>query len=164
MILKHRPRDRRTAGDAHIDACNRANPISVSAPLARTWIALDGTAIAGYFALTTGSIRADDAPRKMARRMPRYPMPIILLARLAVDSRYQRQQLGAPRSLKPFASACSRRMPRPHACSSSTRSTSVAHDCTSDGVRRYPRQSQPALSQDLRYPGESSQTSRVNLI
>lgn len=68
---------------------------SHEADLARTWIALDGEAVAGYFSLTTGSIRPDEAPRKIARGMPRYPMPIILLARLAVDTRYQGQQLGA---------------------------------------------------------------------
>ena len=68
---------------------------SHKADLARTWLALDGDTVAGYFALTTGSVRPEDAPRRVARGMPRYPMPIILLARLAVDGRYQGRRLGA---------------------------------------------------------------------
>lgn len=68
---------------------------SHKADLARTWLALDGDMVAGYFALTTGSVRPDEAPRRIARGMPRYPIPIILLARLAVDHRYQGQRLGA---------------------------------------------------------------------
>lgn len=68
---------------------------SHKADLARTWLALDGDIVAGYFALTTGSVRPEDAPRRLTRGMPRYPIPIILLARLAVDIRYQGQHLGA---------------------------------------------------------------------
>jgi GNAT superfamily N-acetyltransferase len=71
---------------------------SHKADLARTWLALDGGIVAGYFALTTGSVRPEDAPRRVARGMPRYPIPIILLARLAVDVRHQGQRLG-PRLL-----------------------------------------------------------------
>lgn len=67
---------------------------SHKADLARTWLALDDDIVAGYFALTTGSVRPEDAPRRVARGMPRYPIPIILLARLAVDVRYQGQRLG----------------------------------------------------------------------
>ena len=68
---------------------------SHKADLARTWIAVEGNTVAGYFSLTTGSVRPEDAPRRIVRGMPRYPVPIILLARLAVDRRYQGQRLGA---------------------------------------------------------------------
>jgi GNAT superfamily N-acetyltransferase len=68
---------------------------SQRADLARTYLALDGGAVAGYVSLTTGSVRRDDAPRRYARGMPRHPIPTILIARLAVDRRHQRQRLGS---------------------------------------------------------------------
>ena len=46
---------------------------SHKADLARTWLALDGDTVAGYFALTTGSVRPEGAPRRVARGMPATP-------------------------------------------------------------------------------------------
>ena len=68
---------------------------SQRADLARTYLALDGRTVAGYVSLTTGSIRREAAPGRYARRMPRHPIPIILIARLAVDRRHQGNQLGS---------------------------------------------------------------------
>ncbi len=68
---------------------------SQNADLARTYLALSDTRVAGYVSLTTGSIRPEAAPRRYARGMPRHPIPTILIARLAVDVRHQRQQLGS---------------------------------------------------------------------
>jgi GNAT superfamily N-acetyltransferase len=68
---------------------------SQKADLARTYLALGDTGVAGYVSLTTGSIRPEAVPRRYARGMPRYPIPTILIARLAVDVRHQRQQLGS---------------------------------------------------------------------
>lgn len=65
------------------------------ADLARTYLALEGRAVAGYVSLTTGSVRRDEAPRRHARGMPRYPIPTILIARLAVDRRHQGALLGS---------------------------------------------------------------------
>ena len=83
-------------GDAGIDAwlVDHAQA-SQKADLARTYLALDGATIAGYFSLTTGSIRPEAAPQRYARGMPRHPIPTILIARLAVDRRYQRQRVGS---------------------------------------------------------------------
>lgn len=73
----------------------RHAPASHRADLARTYLALDGDVAAGYFSITTGSIRPEEAPKRLARGMPRYPIGTILIARLAVDGRYQRQRLGS---------------------------------------------------------------------
>jgi GNAT superfamily N-acetyltransferase len=67
---------------------------SQKADLARTYLALAGTAVAGYFSLTTGSVRRESAPSRYMRGMPRHPIPTILIARLAVDHRHQGQHLG----------------------------------------------------------------------
>lgn len=68
---------------------------SQRADLARTYLALEDDTIAGYVSLTTGSVRHDEAPKRYTRGMPRYPIPTILIARLAVDQRHQGRQLGS---------------------------------------------------------------------
>ena len=67
--------------------------------LARTYLALSGvggaTHVAGYFSLSTVSVeRASVAQLAALDRLPRFPIPGVLLARLAVDSRLQGQGLG----------------------------------------------------------------------
>jgi GNAT superfamily N-acetyltransferase len=57
---------------------------------------LDARRIAGYYTLAATSIQLADLPVAMQKKLPRYPLvPAILLGRLAVDERYQRQGLGA---------------------------------------------------------------------
>ncbi len=68
---------------------------SQRADLARTYLALEGETVAGYVSLTTGSVRREQAPKRYARGMPRHPIPTILIARLAVDRRYQGRRLGS---------------------------------------------------------------------
>lgn len=68
---------------------------SQRADLARTYLALEGDDVIGYVSLTTGSVRRDDAPKRYTRGMPAYPIPTILIARLAVDRRHQGRQLGS---------------------------------------------------------------------
>ena len=67
--------------------------------LARTYLAIDADGdaerIAGYFSLTTVSVErssVDDIPA--LSKLPRFPIPGVLLARLAVDQRVQGQGLG----------------------------------------------------------------------
>jgi GNAT superfamily N-acetyltransferase len=67
---------------------------SQRADLARTYLALENDT-AGYVSLTTGSVRHDEAPKRYTRGMPRYPIPTILIARLAIDQRQQGRQLGS---------------------------------------------------------------------
>jgi GNAT superfamily N-acetyltransferase len=69
--------------------------VSQRADLARTYLALDREQVIGYVSLTTGSVRRDEAPKRYARGMPAHPLPTILIARLAIDRRHQRRQLGS---------------------------------------------------------------------
>lgn len=68
---------------------------SEKADLARTALAVDNDIVVGYMSLTTGSVRPEDAPKRLARGMPRYPIGTILIGRLAVDLRYEGQRLGS---------------------------------------------------------------------
>lgn len=50
--------------------------------------------VVGYFALAAGSVERSEAPERVTKRTGRYPIPIILLARLGVDVREQGLGLG----------------------------------------------------------------------
>ncbi|MEZ5402734.1 MAG: GNAT family N-acetyltransferase [Bryobacteraceae bacterium] len=52
---------------------------------ARTYVAMRGDRIAGYYTLANGSVSRDEAPARVAQGLGRYPVPVTLLARLAVD-------------------------------------------------------------------------------
>ena len=51
--------------------------------------------IMGYYTLSAGSINVADLPLVLKQRLPNYPVPIVLLGRLAVDKNYQGQGLGS---------------------------------------------------------------------
>jgi GNAT superfamily N-acetyltransferase len=62
-----------------------------------SYIAADETAprfVLGYFTLATASARHDQFPKKYVRGLPPYDLPLILLARLAVDRRFASRGLG----------------------------------------------------------------------
>jgi len=50
--------------------------------------------VAGFYTITLASISHKQAPKNVAEGQPRYPIPVILLARLAVDSQHQGKGLG----------------------------------------------------------------------
>ena len=51
--------------------------------------------VIGYYSLSAGSLNAEDLPKGLHRRLPRYPVPIVLLGRLAVAKSHQRHGLGS---------------------------------------------------------------------
>ncbi|MGB8061964.1 MAG: GNAT family N-acetyltransferase [Candidatus Sulfotelmatobacter sp.] len=62
-----------------------------------TYVAIDEGAprtVLGYFTLATASVPRDAFPRKYVRGLPPYDLPLILLARLAVDRRFSGKGLG----------------------------------------------------------------------
>ncbi len=61
---------------------------------ARTFVSCDGDRVAGYYSLTVGQIDTLEAPDRVRKGMGQYPIPLIILARLAVDLDYQGRGLG----------------------------------------------------------------------
>lgn len=57
-------------------------------------VAEDDGRIAGYFSLTVGQVDTLDAPERMRKGMGRYPLPVVILARLAVSKTDQRRGIG----------------------------------------------------------------------
>jgi len=53
-----------------------------------------GDAIVGYYTLAVGHVMQEEAPERPTKGLARHPVPIMLLARLAVDRRWHRQGVG----------------------------------------------------------------------
>src|SRR5438034_4368122 len=64
--------------------------------LGRTYVALfpGATTVAGYYTLAAGAIPIANLPPQAAKRLPKHPLPVILLGRLAVDQKARGQGLG----------------------------------------------------------------------
>ena len=62
-----------------------------------TYVAVDEAAprtVIGYFTLASSSVPREALPKKSVRGLPPYDVPMILLARLAVDHRFRNRGLG----------------------------------------------------------------------
>jgi GNAT superfamily N-acetyltransferase len=50
--------------------------------------------VVGYYSLTVGQVEPTEAPARLGKGMGRYPIPVVLLARLAVSFGYQGRGIG----------------------------------------------------------------------
>ena len=64
--------------------------------ISRTYVAVKSTdpRVLGYYTLTGRTLEAKKFPAEEVRRFPRYPVPVVHLARLAVDQTVQGQGIG----------------------------------------------------------------------
>jgi GNAT superfamily N-acetyltransferase len=70
----------------------RARPNQVSGA-SRTYVLCDDNRVAGYYALASGAVATSVVPGRFRRNMPD-PVPVVILARLAVDRAWQRRGIG----------------------------------------------------------------------
>ncbi len=61
----------------------------------QTYVGLVDDSVVGYYALAAGSVEQDIAPERMKKGLAKHAIPILLLARLAVDLPWQKQGMGA---------------------------------------------------------------------
>jgi len=61
---------------------------------AQTYVGLVGEKVVGYHTLAVGHVTREEAPERLTKGLARHPLPIMLLARLAVDIRWQGQGIG----------------------------------------------------------------------
>lgn len=59
--------------------------------------------VLGYYALSAGSVAFEDVPDELRMRLPRYPIPVAHLGRLAVDRSMQSRGLGEDLLVDAFA-------------------------------------------------------------
>ncbi len=62
--------------------------------LARTYVAIADARVRGYVTLTGGALRGVELPGDDALGFPGYPLPVVVLARLAVSADLQRGGVG----------------------------------------------------------------------
>lgn len=65
------------------------------AEASQTYVALTGETIVGYYTLVVGQVEHAAAPERLAKGLAHHPVPITLLARLAVATSWQGKGLGA---------------------------------------------------------------------
>jgi GNAT superfamily N-acetyltransferase len=79
-----------------------------------TYVAVDGGRILGFATVAPGHIEIDGLPAAVRKKLPRYPLPILRLARLAVDRSAAGQGLGT--RLLRFALELALRMAADYGC------------------------------------------------
>jgi GNAT superfamily N-acetyltransferase len=52
---------------------------------ARTYVVHRNGLVVGYYSISAGSVSVEEAPARISKGLARYPIPVILLARLAID-------------------------------------------------------------------------------
>jgi GNAT superfamily N-acetyltransferase len=62
---------------------------------AQTYVGISGEEIIGYYTLVFGDVTYDDAPDRLRKGLSRHPVPVMILARLAVGLTWQGQGVGA---------------------------------------------------------------------
>jgi GNAT superfamily N-acetyltransferase len=69
---------------------------NTSAGTARTYVTTSGLelSVTGYYSLAAGSVEKAQVPERVAKGVPNHPVPVVLLARLAVAAPFQGLGLG----------------------------------------------------------------------
>lgn len=60
----------------------------------QTYLALDREEVVGFYTLVVGAVEHDVAPERLRKGLPRHPVPVMVLGRLAIATAKQRQGLG----------------------------------------------------------------------
>jgi predicted N-acetyltransferase YhbS len=86
--------ERFDSGAAELDRWLRNSAhVAASAGTAATYLLRRDETVVGYYALAMSAVTHDRAPSRLRRGMPD-PVPVVLLARLAIDHREQGRRLG----------------------------------------------------------------------
>lgn len=62
---------------------------------AQTYVLAKDLRVLGYYSIAAGSVTHDQATQRVKKGLARHPIPVILLARLAVDMSIQRKGVGS---------------------------------------------------------------------
>jgi GNAT superfamily N-acetyltransferase len=61
---------------------------------AQTYVCCRGDVVVGFYSLAVGSVDPETAPSRVMKGLARHPVPVMILARLAVDKEHQGTGLG----------------------------------------------------------------------
>lgn len=68
--------------------------VNQKANSAQTYVCCQGDEVVGFYSLAVGSVDPESAPPRVMKGLARHPVPVMILARLAVDKAHQRKGLG----------------------------------------------------------------------
>lgn len=68
--------------------------VNQQANSAQTYVCCHDDVVVGFYSLAVGSVDPEAAPARVMKGLARHPVPVMILARLAVDKAHQRQGLG----------------------------------------------------------------------
>ena len=94
------PEDDRSAfasGDEDLDRFFRkyAGQNQFKHQLGVTYVATDDETLFGFVTVSASSIEIEDLPKKIQKKLPRYPLPVLRVARLATSLEVQGRGIGA---------------------------------------------------------------------
>jgi GNAT superfamily N-acetyltransferase len=69
--------------------------VNQQADSSQTYVALSQSDVVGFYTLVVSEVAYEDAPERLRKGLPRHPVPLMLLARLAVSRGWQGRGLGA---------------------------------------------------------------------
>jgi GNAT superfamily N-acetyltransferase len=61
----------------------------------QTYVGLADISIVGFYTLTVAQVDFDNSPQRLTKGLAHHPVPIMLLARLAVSNKWQKRGVGA---------------------------------------------------------------------
>ncbi len=61
---------------------------------AQTYVACQDYLVVGYYSLAFGSVAHEQTPERVKKGLARHPIPVMILARLAIDQHFQGKGLG----------------------------------------------------------------------
>jgi GNAT superfamily N-acetyltransferase len=95
-LRRDHPVDGFTCGQPELDRFLIRYALSnQQASASQTYLGLADAEVAGFYTLTVGQVAHAEAPERVTKGLARYPVPIMLLARLAVGAAWQGRGLGA---------------------------------------------------------------------
>lgn len=68
--------------------------VNQKANSAQTYVTCKGDEVVGFYSLAVGSTVPEETPSRVMKGLARHPVPVMILARLAVDMNHQRKGLG----------------------------------------------------------------------
>jgi GNAT superfamily N-acetyltransferase len=81
-------------GEATLDEwLKRRGRANNASGASRTYVVCEDSRVVGYYALASGVVMVESAPGRFRRNMPN-PIPVAVLARLAVDKNWQGRGIG----------------------------------------------------------------------
>jgi predicted N-acetyltransferase YhbS len=60
-----------------------------------TYLAQIDNQVVGYYTIVVGHVGFEDVPERLSKGLARHPVPLVILARLAVDHRWQSRGVGS---------------------------------------------------------------------